>query len=45
MILWSLADSLYSISSIEEIRLLADGEELKMFGQIPVEVIGVRPQG
>ena len=45
MILWPLADSLYSISSIEEIRLLADGEELKMFGQIPVEVIGVRPQG
>lgn len=45
MILWSLADSLYSIDSIEEIRLLADGEELKLFGAVPVENVAVRPQG
>lgn len=45
MILWSLADSLYSIDSITEIRLLADGEELKLFGSVPVESVAVRPQG
>ena len=45
MILWSLADSLYSIESVEEIRLLADGEELKLFGSVPVESVAVRPQG
>jgi germination protein M len=45
MLLWSLADSLYSLEAIEEIRLLADGEELKEFGQIPVERIAVRPMG
>ncbi len=45
MILWSLADSLYSLDAVEEIRLLADGEELEMFGQVPVATIGVRPQG
>ena len=45
MILWSLADSLYSIDSVEEIRLLAVGEELKLFGSVPVESVAVRPQG
>ena len=45
MILWSLADSLDSIDSVEEIRLLADGEELKLFGSVPVESVAVRPQG
>lgn len=45
MILWSLAESLYSIDSIEEIRLLADGEELELFGQVAVESIGVRAKG
>lgn len=45
MVLWSLADSLYSIDSIEEIRLLADGEELELFGQVPVDMIAARPQG
>lgn len=45
MVLWSLADSLYSIEAIEEIRLLADGEELEYFGHIPVESIAVRPKG
>ena len=45
MILWSLADSLYSLESVEELRLLADGEELQSFGSIPVETVAVRPQG
>lgn len=45
MLLWSLAESLYSLEAIEEIRLLADGEELKDFGQIPVESIAMRPMG
>ncbi|MBD5149435.1 MAG: GerMN domain-containing protein [Oscillibacter sp.] len=45
MILWSLAESLYSIDSIEEIRLLVDGEALEFFGLIPVESIAVRAQG
>ena len=45
MILWSLADSLYSLDPVTEIRLLADGEELELFGNIPVESIAVRPQG
>lgn len=45
MILWSLADSLYSIDTIEELRILVDGEELEFFGQVPVERVAVRPQG
>lgn len=45
-ILWSLAESLYSsIDTIEEIRLLVDGEALELFGQVPVESVSVRPQG
>lgn len=45
MALWSLADSLYSLDSVTELRLLADGEELEMFGSIPVESVAVKPQG
>jgi len=45
MILWSLADSLYSIDAVEEIRLLVDGEELELFGSVPAEIVAVRPQG
>lgn len=45
MALWSLADSLYSLDSITELRLLADGEELEMFGRIPVEDVAVKPKG
>ena len=45
MALWSLADSLYSIGAVEELRLLADGEELEFFGLIPVESVAVRPKG
>ena len=45
MILCSLADSLYSLDPVTEIRLLADGEELELFGNFPVVSIAVRPQG
>ena len=45
MALWSLADSLYSLESVTELRLLADGEELELFGSIPVESVAVRPKG
>ena len=45
LILWSLAESLYSLEYIQEIRLLADGEELEKFGSVPVSSIGERPQG
>lgn len=44
-ILWSLAESLYSITAVEELRLLADGEELAYFGLIPVETVATRPLG
>ena len=44
-ILWSLAESLYSIAAVDELRLLADGEELAYFGLIPVETVASRPQG
>lgn len=44
MSLWSLADSLYSIDSIEGLRLLADGVELEFFGLVPVENVAARPQ-
>lgn len=44
-ILWSLAESLYSVEAVEELRLLADGEELTSFGLIPVETVAVRPKG
>lgn len=45
MMLWSLTDSLYSIEPVEELRLLADGEELAYFGLVPVESAVVRPKG
>ena len=44
-ILWSLADSLYSIESVEELRLLADGEELTRFGAVSVDTVRTRPKG
>ena len=45
-ILWTLAESLYaSIDSIEELRLLVDGEALELFGQVPVDSVAVRPKG
>ena len=45
LILWSLAESLYSLDYIHEIRLLVDGEELEYFGTVPVSSIATRPQG
>ena len=45
LILWTLAESLYSLEYIDEIRLLVEGEELEYFGNVPVSSIGVRPQG
>lgn len=45
LILWSLAESLYSLDYIHEIRLLVDGEELEYFGSVPVSSIATRPQG
>lgn len=44
LILQSLARSLYSMETVEELRLLADGEELDLFGQIPVESVASRPR-
>lgn len=42
-ILLTLSASLYaSIDAIEELRLLADGEELELFGQVPVESMAFR---
>lgn len=46
LILYSLAESLYSMETVEELRLLADGEEISLFGQVPVEEASVRrPEG
>lgn len=45
LILWSLSDSLYSIDTVEELRLLADGEALERFGSIPVESVATKPKG
>lgn len=45
LILWSLADSLYSLDTVQELRLLSEGEELTAFGQIGVEEVAVRPVG
>ena len=44
-ILWSLAESLYSINSIEELRFLSDGAGLTKFGEISLETVGSRPKG
>lgn len=44
LILLSLAESLYSLDYIQEIRLLTDGEELEYFGNVPVNSITERPQ-
>lgn len=37
LIFRSLAESLYSLETVQSIRLLSDGEELTLFGQVPVE--------
>lgn len=45
LILWSLAESLYSLEHIQEIRLLSDNGELEKFGSVPVSSIAKRAQG
>ena len=45
LILWSLADSLYSLASVEELKILADGVELDHFGDVAVSTVAVRPAG
>ena len=45
LILWTLADSLYSLETIEELKFLADGAELKSFGGVSVSAVAVRPAG
>lgn len=45
MVLWSIADSLYSIEAVEGLRILADGEELQYFKSVPVESVASRPEG
>lgn len=44
LILRSIAKSLYSIKAIQEIRILADGEVLSLFGAVPTDMIAARPQ-
>lgn len=45
LILWSLAESLYSLEHIQEIRLMTEGKELEYFGSVAVSSITTRPQG
>ena len=45
LILWSFAESIYSLETVDSLRLLSDGEELTYFGSIPVESVATRPQG
>lgn len=44
-ILWSIADSFYSIPWVSSLRLMSEGEELTRFGSVPTEEIAKRPQG
>ena len=43
--LWSLADSLYSLENVQELKLLSGGVELEQFGAVPVSSVAGRPQG
>lgn len=45
LILWSLAESLYSLDYIKEIRLMTDSGELEKFGLVSVTSIAKRAQG
>jgi len=45
LILWTLADSLYSLEPVEELKLLVDGAELDYFGGVAVSIVAVRPAG
>lgn len=42
-ILRSIALSLYSIDTVDELCILSDGEELHAFGQIPIDAVRFRP--
>ena len=39
----SIALSLYSMDTVDELCILSDGEELQQFGQIPIDVVRFRP--
>ena len=43
MLLQSIASSIYSMDTVDEICILADGEELEYFGVVPVDLIRFRP--
>ena len=43
LILWSLAKTIYSWGTVEEIQLLVDGEPQEMFGRIPLAEVQFRP--
>ena len=38
-----VGDHAFTGTAVEELRLLVDGEELELFGQIPVESAALRP--
>lgn len=44
LILRSIGKSLYSIKTIQGIRILVDGEAVPLFGSVPVDPIAARPQ-
>ena len=39
----SIALSLYSMDTVDELCILSDGEELQQFGQIPIDAVRFRP--
>lgn len=43
IILRSIALSLYSIETVDELCILSDGEELQQFGQVSIDLIRFRP--
>ena len=44
LILRSLGSSIYSMEGVDEICLLADGGEIQAFGEVPVDIIRLRPE-
>lgn len=43
-ILASIAWSIYSMEGVDELRLLVDGQESNLFGQIPLDAYAIRPE-
>ncbi len=43
-ILLSIGQSIYSMDTVDEIYILADGEELEYFGEVPMDLIRIRPE-